>query len=125
MNTNHDKTTVQLEIELEDYGSTSMLRRIATTLTGQYGTQSYRFVARPRADGPTDVDGLVSGTFAVLPLQLPLDDLDPRDATADDVVARWRDLQQDLEARGWEPTGSGSHWWSTIYTRPSHDIAPS
>ncbi len=121
MNTSHEPITSELEIELEDYGSTSMLRRIATTLTGQYGTQSYRFVARPRADGRTGDDDLTSATFAVLPLQLPLDDLNPKDAGAEDVVARLHELQEKLEARGWEPTGSGSHWWSTIYTRPRPD----
>lgn len=75
-----------LEIHAEDCGHRSMLRSILTTLTGQHGTQRYQFVARIRSADPRRPDATItSATFPVLPLQLPLDDIDPGSAFAEEM----------------------------------------
>jgi len=111
-----------LEIDVEDAGHTSMLRSIATTMTGQHGTQSYRFVARARSGDPRwGTFRLVSGTFPVLPLQLPVHSIGPDDAYGDEMRARLDELERTLVEQGWRPAGQGEHWWSKIYTRPALD----
>jgi hypothetical protein len=113
-----------LEIQAEDCGHTSMLRSITTTLTGQHGTQRYQFVARIRSADPRSPESTVtSGTFPVLPLQLPLDDIDPHSAFAEEMRARLAELEQRLLDEGWRPGGTGDHWWSKRYTRPAVDWA--
>lgn len=111
-----------LEIDVEDYGHTSMLRSVATTLTGQHGTQSYRFVARGRGADPRWPELTIpSGTFPVQPLQLPIENVGPNDAWGDEMRARLAELDQTLRAEGWQPAGRGEHWWSKRYTRPALD----
>lgn len=107
-----------LEIELEDYGQSSLLRSITTTLTGQFGAQSYRFLGRAHSTDPRwEPFTASSSTFPVLPLQV-LEKLGPRDAYADEIFGAWHDLQRTLEEHGWRPAGRGERWWSTRYTRP-------
>jgi len=116
-----DDTDV-LEIDVEDAGHTSMLRSIATTLTGQYGAQSYRFVGRARSGDPRWADFTVaSGTFPVLPLQLPIDRIGPDDAYGDEMRARLDELEQTLVEHGRRPAGHGKRWWSKTYTRRALD----
>lgn len=103
------------EVRLEDDGSTSVLRRVGTILSSQHGTLPHRFVAR--RDG---VEGEVvasSPTFPVLAGQLPLDDVDPRSAFHDDVIAALDDLDESMRAAGWHRDGRGDHWWSRRYSR--------
>lgn len=104
------------EVCLEDYGSTSLLRRIGTVLSGQHGTFLYRFVAREAGGGGEVVE--TSPTFPVLAGQLPLDDVDPRAAFSDDMAAALDQLDGSMAARGWRRVGRGDHWWSQRYTRP-------
>lgn len=116
-----DDTDV-LEIEVEDAGHTSMLRSIATTMTGQHGAQSYRFVGRARSGDPRWGEFTVtSDTFPVLPLQLPIERIGPDDAYVDEMRARLDELDRTLVDQGWRPTGQGERWWSKIYTRPCLD----
>lgn len=111
-----------LEIDVEDAGHTSMLRSIATTMTGQHGAQSYRFVARAHSGDPQWSDFTVtSGTFPVLPLQLPIDRVGPDEAYGDEMRARLDELERELVAQGWRPAGQGEHWWSKRYTRSCLD----
>lgn len=111
-----------LEIDVEDAGHTSMLRSIATTMTGQHGTQSYRFVGRARSGDPRwGAFTVTSGTFPVLPLQLPIDSIGPDDAYGDEMRARLDELDRTLVDQGWRPTGQGERWWSKIYTRSCLD----
>lgn len=107
-----------LEIDVENAGHTSMLRSIATTMTGQHGTQSYRFVARARSGDPRwGAFTVASGTFPVLPLQLPIERIGPDDAYGDEMRARLEELDRALVEQGWRPAGQGERWWSTRYTR--------
>ena len=118
--TRRNSSAVSSEIGLEDVGNSSWLRSIRTTLTGQFGTQSYRFVGRatsPDARWPTY--SVPCGSFPVLPLQLPLDDLDSRNAFAGEITGRLRELEEELVASGWRPTGRGEHWWSKRFARPA------
>jgi hypothetical protein len=108
--------TGEVEIELEDRGNATALRSAFTTLTGQSGTQEYRFVARPRGE-PTSAPVLASDSFPVLPLQLPLDSLTEQDAFADEILGSLRDLRAALERDGWRAAGQGTHWWSHVYVR--------
>jgi hypothetical protein len=111
-----------LEIEVEDYGGTSWVRRIFTTLFTQYGTLYYRFVARPRgAEAQGLPDMVASDAFPVLPLGLPLDDVQRQGAGASDIKDRFHELQERLVAEGWLPAGPGVHWWSEVYWRPRID----
>lgn len=111
-----------LEIEMEDAGHTSMLRSIATTLTGQHGTQSYRFVGRARSGDPRWGEFTVtSGTFPVLPMQLPVERIGPDEAYGDEMRARLGELERTLVDQGWRLAGQGEHWWSKIYGRPALD----
>lgn len=41
-----------LEIEVEDFGGTSLAANLATTLASQYGNAYFRFVARARGADP-------------------------------------------------------------------------
>jgi hypothetical protein len=106
----------EVEIELEDRGNATALRSAFTTLTGQSGTQEYRFVARPRGE-EASAPVLASDSFPVLPLQLPLDSLTEKDAFADEILGSLRDLQAALERDGWRAAGRGTHWWSHVYVR--------
>lgn len=111
-----------LEIDIEDAGHTSMLRSIATTLTGQQGVQTFRFVGRARSSDPRYGDYTVpSGTFPVLPLELPVARLRPDGAYGDEMRARLAELEQLLVDHGWRLDGRGEHWWSKIYRRPTLD----
>lgn len=111
-----------LEIVMEDAGHTSMLRSIATTLTGQHGTQSYRFVGRARSGDPWWGDfAIVSGTFPVLAIQLPMERIRPDEAFGDEMRAQLGELEHSLVEQGWRLAGQGEHWWSKIYTRPALD----
>lgn len=104
-----------LEIEVEDRGHSSVLRSILTTLSGQGGIQEYRFVART-----VDDDGAMVATsspFSVHPLQLPLDGLRPGDGGAEEVFARFHELEDTLERAGWHRDGGGQHWWSHRFRR--------
>ncbi|HSJ43415.1 MAG TPA: hypothetical protein VK923_01880 [Euzebyales bacterium] len=112
----------ELEIHAEDYGHTSMLRSIVTTLTGQHGTQRYRFVARIHHADPRWPDSTVaSATFPALALQLPPDDIDPRNAFAEEMRTCLAELDTRLLDDGWQAAGMGEHWWSKRYTRPAVD----
>lgn len=110
-----------LQIELEDHGHSSVLRSIATTLTGTAGAQSYRFVGRVQgADPHRPTDSVASDTFPVLPLQVhDLDHLGEGDAYAEEITAAFRKLEQTLVEQGWRLVATGDHWWSEIYTRPA------
>lgn len=112
----------RLQIELEDYGGTSWLRRIFTTLLSQYGTLYYRFVARPRGEATKASAGVVaSDTFPVLPLGLPLDDVERQGAGASEIEDQFHKLRHRLVAEGWLLAGQGAHWWSAQYRRPRID----
>ncbi len=120
-----------VEVDLEDYGGTSVLRRLATTLTGQYGTQLYRFVARrPGAQDPSADRVAVSGTFPASPLLVVQDDVHPRDAWSQEARDRLAELEHELTATGWRLQDRGPHWWSRTYVRPHldadtpHDATP-
>ncbi len=114
--------TDELEIELEDVGHTSMLASIVTTLTGQLGTQVYRFVGRARSGDPRWPDFIVpSGTFPVQPGQPPLDRLSRDDPWGDQILGQFEQLELTLAEHGWRPAGHGPHWWSKRYTRPTLD----
>lgn len=114
--------TDELEIELEDVGHTSMLASIVTTLTGQLGTQVYRFVGRARSGDPRWPDFVVpSGTFPVQPGQPPLDRLSRDDPWGDQILGQFEQLELTLAEHGWRPAGHGQHWWSKHYARPTLD----
>lgn len=111
-----------VEVVLEDYGGTSVLRRLATTLSGTYGTQLYRFVARPLGDPvPSSERVAVSGTFPVSPLDVAQDDVHPRHAWSQEAADRLAELDHELVAAGWHLRERGSHWWSRVYDRPRPD----
>ena len=116
--TTSDRDT--LEIHVEDHGHTSILRSIVTTLTGQFGTQRCRFVARVHSADPRVAPSeIASGTFPVLPAQLPLDDIDLDSAFAGHMLEQLSELERVLVEQGWRPAGVGDHWWSKRYTRPA------
>ena len=53
-----------LEIEAEDVGGTSPLASLLTTVFSQYGTGTYRFVARPHGPDPRrPSDAVIGATF--------------------------------------------------------------
>lgn len=112
-----------LSVELEDHGQSTTMRSIMTTLTGQYGTQAYRFVGRARSEDPRWLRYTVtSDTFPLLPLQVgDLDHLGPRDAFAEEVMGAFRRFEDALGEQGWRLEETGEHWWSRTYTRPAVD----
>ncbi len=121
----------RVEVALEDYGGTSLLRRIGTTLTGQYGTQLYRFVARPQGDeAASSTPVAVSGTFPASPLDVTQDDVHPRNAWSEEAAGRLAEMEAELEAAGWRVAEHGAHWWSRLFERPRldhdtpHDATP-
>jgi hypothetical protein len=112
------------EVVLEDDGNRSLLRSIVTTLTGQAGTQSYRFVARALGIDLDAPGGTVaSDTFPVLPLSLVEGHVAPEEGWPEEVRAALAGLDEDLVSRGWQRRGRGEHWWSYRYTRPRVDWA--
>lgn len=111
--------TETLRIELKDDGHTSVARSIATTLTGQYGVQSYCFVARRQGDAADAY--MTSPTFPMLPLQIAPGRPIPEAGWPDEVHDALTALKDGLAARGWRSGDSGDQWWSTTYSRPSID----
>lgn len=111
----------ELEIEIEDVGHTSLLASALTTLTGQLGTQVYRFTGRARSGDPRWPDwSIPSGTFPVQPGQ-SLAHLGRDDPWADEITGQLSQLELTLMEQGWRPDGHGAHWWSRRYTRPALD----
>lgn len=114
-----------LVIGLEDHGHATVLRSLATTLTGPFGAQSFRFVARASSDDPRWPTYRIDGpTFPVLPLQLPLDRVDPASDEAYDVRQGLESLDRRLVEEGWRRTGTGDHWWAWRYERPRIHLPP-
>ena len=109
-----------LEIEAEDVGGTSPLASLLTTVFSQYGTGTYRFVARPRgADPQRPSDAVIGATF---PGTRPsIEDVAAQGAWVDIQRERFQELHQQLLHDGWRPAGHGAHWWSAIFHRPAID----
>ena len=109
-----------LEIEAEDVGGISPLASLLTTVFSQYGTGTFRFVARPRGTGPgAPPDAVIGATF---PGTRPsIDDVAAQGAWVDIQRERFQELHQQLLRDGWRPAGHGAHWWSAIYHRPAND----
>jgi hypothetical protein len=110
--------TTDLTIEVEDAGHTSMLRSMLTTLTGQSGTQQFRFVARTTDTSEPPAVVTTSWTFPVSPLAL----MDGQDAAPDggwpdEARAALEELDATLVADGWQCTATGPRWWQRRYTR--------
>jgi hypothetical protein len=107
-----------LEIEAEDVGGTSPIASLLTTVFSQYGTGTFRFVARPRGAGPQRPARAVIG--ATFPATRPsLEDVGAQGAWIDIQRERFQELHQQLVRDGWRPAGHGAHWWSAIYQRPA------
>ena len=107
-----------LEIEAEDVGGTSPIASLLTTVFSQYGTGTFRFVARPRGAGLQRPARAVSG--ATFPATRPsLEDVGAQGAWIDIQRERFQELHQQLVRDGWRPAGHGAHWWSAIYQRPA------
>jgi len=102
-----------LEVHLEEQQQPFWLAALANSLTGYFGSAQYRFVARSSDD---DVR-VLGAPFPLLHFLDPDNEDDPFGALA---IARERldELQTQLVADGWTPTGrSGQHWWSRTYAR--------
>ena len=109
-----------LEVEVEDFGGTSLAASLATTLASQYGNAYFRFVARARGADPRWPTYAMAG--ATFPATRPsLDDVGAQGAWPETQRARFEELHQQLLAEGWRPVGHGVHWWSAIYQRPDVD----
>ena len=106
-----------LEIEAEDVGGTSPSASLLTTVFSQYGTGTFRFVARPRGDGPQR-HAVIGATF---PGTRPsLENVAAQGGWVDLQRERFQELHQELVREGWRPAGHGAHWWSAIYRRPAN-----
>jgi hypothetical protein len=111
-----------LEVELEDAGGASWWRSLLSTVTGQCGTRSYRFVGRATsANDRWPTYAVASGTFPWHPLQRLEEEPDERAAWSAEVRAQLAALQDDLQAHGWRMTAQGPHWFSQRYERPELD----
>jgi|SRR5829696_3509299 len=107
-----------LEIEAEDVGGTSPIASLLTTVFSQYGTGTFRFVARPRGAGPWRPAHAVIG--ATFPGTRPsIEDVAAQGAWVDIQRERFQELHQELVREGWRPADHGAHWWSVIYQRPA------
>ena len=108
-----------LEIEAEDVGGTSPMASLLTTVFSQYGTGTFRFVARPRGAGPQRPEPVVGATF---PGTRPsIEDVAAQGAWLDIQRGRFQELHHQLVRDGWRPAGQGAHWWSAVYRRPATD----
>jgi hypothetical protein len=107
----------ELEIHLEELGQHSWWKALLNTVSGNYGSALYRFVARtPGADDPAKPH-VVGVTFPVLRFQ-DLDNLTEPNAWIETARARLRELDHQLAGDGWQRSGeTGRHWWSLTYTR--------
>lgn len=118
--------TVGLE-QVEVVADDSRTRTWATALVSvlvPYGDVYVRFVARERGPAlrglhPRAVPGYVGAPFPAA--RVGLDDVKAQGAWLGIQRARLRELEELLEADGWEPTGCGLHWWSVRYSRPGID----
>jgi hypothetical protein len=105
----------QLEIEVEDLGSSSLPARLLTTLFTQYGTPYSRFVGRARsADRRWPTYQVTGASFPATGLDNP----SGKGAWAGEQQARLEELHQQLLREGWRPAGRGGRWWSRRYRRP-------
>jgi hypothetical protein len=102
-----------LEIHLEQQHQPFWHAALANSLTGYFGSAQYRFVARSSDGGEVTVRG------AAFPLMYFLDpDVDDATGSLDIAKERLEELESQLVAEGWTPTGrSGQHWWSRTYAR--------
>ena len=108
-----------LEVEAEDVGGTSLMASLLTTVFSQYGTGTFRFVARPRGSGRQRPDPVVGATF---PGTRPsIEDVAAQGAWLDIQRERFQELHHQLVGDGWRPAGQGAHWWSAVYRRPADD----
>lgn len=110
-------TLRHLTIEVEDAGHTSLLGSVLTTLSGQYGTQASRFVARSTDEGEASVVA-TSGSFPVAPLALVEGgDAAPEGGWPDEARDALDELEATLVADGWHRTDTGPRWWDRRYAR--------
>ncbi len=115
-------TVHHLTIEVEDVGHTSLLGSVLTTLSGQYGTQASRFVARSTDDGASVVVA-TSGSFPVVPLALMEgEDAAPDGGWPDEARAALDELDATLVADGWHRTDAGHRWWNRRYAREATTV---
>jgi hypothetical protein len=103
-----------LEVTLEQEHESFWRPALAGALTGAPGSGTFRFAARalPGRASPGDV---VGEAFTMMRSHgsAPSDPGDPA------ATAALLDLDEELQAFGWEPVEApGPRWWSRRYTRP-------
>lgn len=112
----------RLEVGVEDGGHDSLIGSVVTTLTGHFGAQVYRFVARRSSTDTGKSTYLTSEGFPILPLALgPGAPIPDAGGWPDEARHAFDQLGVELVARGWRRVGTGERWWSAVYERPTID----
>ncbi len=111
----------ELQVHLEGLGEHSWGKALLNTLSSNYGSAQFRFVARrPGEHRHASEDLFVGATFPAMRLR-DLDDQAEPNAWLDLARDRLRELDEQLLAAGWHRTPqTGRHWWSLTYTDAEH-----
>jgi hypothetical protein len=112
----------RLEIEVEEIGERSLLRSLATTLSGSYGSAYFWFVGKATSVEPRwSSYRMVGDSFPVMRAQ-PFDELGAGGPFADDARLALIKFRRCLVDQGWKAeVGRGQHWYSYLYVRPTID----